>query len=844
MNFTQHILSSLISAARGGARRRYRLAVCVLSAVAAAASLTYFQPRRAQAQQTPTTLHGAAALEQLKQEGQYDSLQEAMNQARFTVSQAARTPLGRAAWHAPNPAAGYDAYVTETGVSIAVNDQAYVSLNLYSLGYGAALRAVGPGEVSGDKQTISLRREGGVREWYVNGPDGLEHGFTLSEPPGARPQGAPLRLALQVSEGWQAVARDDGKAVTLRGAGAAVEYGKLVVSDSLGRNLPARLTVAEEQVVIEAEDSDAAYPLTIDPIFTLQQKLLAADAATYDHFGNAVALSDDTLVVGANGDDIGANASQGSVYVFTRSGATWTLQQKLTAGDGAAKDLFGNAVALDGDTLVVSAHGSDVGANINQGSAYVFTRSGAVWTQQQKLIASDGVAGDLFGVAVSLSGDTLIAGAFGDDIGANVGQGSAYVFTRNGAAWTQQQKLTAGDGAAGDTFGYAVAVDGDTVVVGAYGDDIGANVEQGSVYVFTRNGATWTLQQKLTASDGAAYDIFGVAVALSGDTLAAGASDDDNSANEDDGAIPNQGSAYVFTRSGAAWTQQQKLTAGDGAANDNFGAAVALDGDTLAVGAQLDDVWANADQGSVYVFTRSGAVWTQQQKLTAADGAASDLFGGAVALSGDTLAVGASLDDINANLDQGSVYVFVIPSCPALTFEPPSLPNGVKGISYQQLVTVSGGGAGPYQFALAGGALPPGLSLATSGLLSGTPAKQGTYNFTLTATNLENGCSDSHAYTITVTLSCPALTIDPPTLPNGATGAPYSETLTATGGMGPYNFAVKGKLPPELTLNTNGVLSGTPTKAGNFKFTLVVSDARGCNGSRADSITIVPGNIE
>jgi len=211
-------------------------------------------------------------------------------------------------------------------VSIAVNDRSYVSLSLHSLGYGAALRAVGPGEVSGDKQPIHLRRGGGVREWYVNGPDGLEHGFTLSEPPpGARQQGVPLRLALEVSAGWHAVASEDGKRVTLRGAGdEAVEYGKLVVRDKLGRNIPARLTAAGEQVVIEVEDSEAAYPLTIDPLFTLQQQLLAADGAAGDYLGYAVALSGDTVVVGAQQNKIGTNVNQGSAYVFARSGTAWT----------------------------------------------------------------------------------------------------------------------------------------------------------------------------------------------------------------------------------------------------------------------------------------------------------------------------------------------------------------------------------------------------------------------------------------------------------------------------------------------------------------------------------------
>ena len=179
------------------------------------------------------TLHGAAALERLRQQGQYDSLQAAINQARFSVSRTARSPLGRTAWHAPNSVAGYDAYVTETGVSIAVNPTEYVSLSLHSLGYGDALRAVAPGIVSGDKQSIQIERPGGVREWFVNGPAGLEHGFTLSERVGARPAEVPLRLALQVSKGWQAMADAEGGSVTLQnGAGQTVEYGKLSVRDT------------------------------------------------------------------------------------------------------------------------------------------------------------------------------------------------------------------------------------------------------------------------------------------------------------------------------------------------------------------------------------------------------------------------------------------------------------------------------------------------------------------------------------------------------------------------------------------------------------------------------------
>jgi hypothetical protein len=387
-------------------------------------------------------------------------------------------------------------------------------------------------------------------------------------------------------------------------------------------------------------------------LWSQQAKLTAGDGAVSDQFGYSVAVSGDTAVVGARFDDIGANTDQGSAYVFTRSGTTWSEQAKLTAGDGAANDLFGFSVAVSGDTAVVGAHQDDIGVNSNQGSAYVFTRSGATWSQEAKLTAGDGAANDQFCWSVAVSGDTAVIGAYQDDIGANTDQGSAYVFTRSGTSWSQQAKLTAGDGAAGDYVGWSVALEGDTAVVGAAADVIGANTGQGSAYVFTRTGTSWSQQAKLTAGDGAASDLFGSSVAVSGDTAVVGARFDDIGANS------NQGSAYVFTRSGTLWSQQAKLTAGDGAASDLFGSSVAVSGDTAVVGALSGDIGANANQGSAYVFTRSGTTWSEQAKLTTGDGTEGDQFGISVAVSGDTAVVGALFGDIGANTDQGSAYVF------------------------------------------------------------------------------------------------------------------------------------------------------------------------------------------
>jgi hypothetical protein len=302
--------------------------------------------------------------------------------------------------------------------------------------------------------------------------------------------------------------------------------------------------------------------------------------------------------------------------------------------DGApeALDDFGYSVSIDGDTAIVGKPGD----NSDTGSAIVYVRSGGSWTQQQELTASDGASGDQFGISVSIDGDTAIVGALGDD---NF-TGSAYAFTRSGSTWTQKDKLTASDAAEGDRFGSSVSVSGDTALVGAPQNDSNT----GSAYVFVRAGELWPQQGvPLIASDGVSGDFFGTSVSVSGDTALIGA-------DYGDGVVADSGSAYVFVRSGNTWTQQQELTASDGAANDRFGYSVSIDGDAALVGAYNDD-----GAGSTYAFVRSGSTWTQQDKLTASDGASGDLFGESVSIDGDTALVGAGGDDSFT----GSAYVFV-----------------------------------------------------------------------------------------------------------------------------------------------------------------------------------------
>jgi len=400
-------------------------------------------------------------------------------------------------------------------------------------------------------------------------------------------------------------------------------------------------------------DGETAAAQPIAPPLAQLPSLVAPEGAADDKLGWSVAAIGDTLVIGAYLDDVGANADQGSAYVFVRSGGGWTFQQKLVASDGAAQDRFGDSVAIYADTIVVGAPLDDIGTNLDQGAAYVFVRSGTLWSIQQKLTANDGAAQDRFGDSVAIYADTVVAGAPLDNTATNSDQGAAYVFARSGAVWAQRQKLSANDGAPDDQFGGAVAISDNTIVVGAYLDDnTTPTTGQEAAYVFARSGNDWSFQQKLVASDGAEGDHFGAAVAVNGDTAVIGAWLDDNSANAD------QGSAYVFARSGTGWTQQRKLTANDGGGGDRFGRSVALDGNTALVGAYLDDVGAARDQGSVYLFSRSGVSWTQRQKLTDQEGVASDFFGNAVAFGDGLVIASAPQAKVGANASQGAIYFF------------------------------------------------------------------------------------------------------------------------------------------------------------------------------------------
>ena len=376
-------------------------------------------------------------------------------------------------------------------------------------------------------------------------------------------------------------------------------------------------------------------------------KLTASDEAADHLFGQSVAVDGDTMVVGASGDD-----HNGSAYVFTRQSGTWSQVAKLTASDEAADDGFGYRVAIGGDTVVVGAPWDDDNGS-GSGSAYVFTRQSGSWSQVAKLTASDAVADAVFGSSVAVDGDTVVVSARGDDDNGE-DSGSVYVFTRQSGSWSQKDKLIATDAAAGTVFGISVAVDGDTVVVGV--DEANEyDSLTGSAYVFTRQSGTWSQVAKLTASSEAIVDSFGYSVAVDGDTVVVGSPMEfyfDSLS----------GSAYVFVKPEEGWataTPTAKLTESDPAAGLGFGWEVAIDGDTVVVGTYRDD-----DNGtgsdSAYVFVKPATGWTtatETAKLTAPDGAAGDYFGLLVAVDADTVVVGAPWDDDNGS-GSGLAYVY------------------------------------------------------------------------------------------------------------------------------------------------------------------------------------------
>jgi hypothetical protein len=596
------------------------------------------------------------------------------------------------------------------------------------------------------------------------------------------------------------------------------------------------------------------------------QKLLASDRATDENFGVSVAISADgnTIVVGAREDEAPSiNTDRGAVYIFTYSGTTWTQQAKLLASDVSGGDYFGVSVALssNGNTAIIGAHVEDTSPNSGNGAAYVFTRSGSTWTEQQKLLASDAASNDNFGKSVALSadGDTALISAENEDTSPNSNNGAAYVFTRTAGVWTEQQKLLASDAAGSDLFGYSVSLssDGNTALIGAYLDDTSPILNSGAAYVFTRSAGVWTEQQKLLASDTASFDNFGWSVSLStdGNTALIGAAYEGTSPNTTNGA------AYVFTRSAGVWTEQQKLLASDRSSGDQFGSSVSLssDGNIALIGAYGEDTSPNSANGAAYIFTRTAGVWTQKQKLLASDDATNDNFGWSVSLSadGNTALIGAYNEDTSPNSDNGAAYIYNFtntgtrytynstdnrwevntsvpkkaPTTHLFTSSVSSwtIPTGARAI---HAVVIGGGGGGGYGStgttgAGGGGGGGGGMSVHTYNLISGyqttaviTVGARGT-----SASGSSGTAGGSSSFRIADSGSLGTL------IASGGLGGGLGFSTGSSGGTGGFGMFIGGN-------GGGGVTSGS----NNSPATSIGARGGGSGGGRVDGLNYTGGS--
>ena len=537
-----------------------------------------------------------------------------------------------------------------------------LSMRLTAWGAAHDLQPAHPGAAFAEGNRVEFRR-GPLTEWYVNTTMGLEQGFTIDAPPAG--DITELVLEMTLDGNLTPLLTGSGNAVTFRceSSNVTLTYSGLTAWDAVTKPLGTRMELAENgtrlRLVISV--ADAAWPITIDPTLAQVAKLLPTPDldASEARFSRSAAMDGDLMVVGLL--DLSLGEDSGAVHIFRsdQGGAgTWGHVAKITASDGAAYDYFGDSVAISSDTVIVGAPGDENNGSYS-GSAYVFQRDHGepdVWNQVARITPVDGAALDHFGRSVAISGDTAVIGAPGDD---DVGEssGSVYLVQRDqgGAhAWGQVAKITPTDDEGVLNFGGSVAISGNTAVIGAPLDDHNG-LFSGSAYVLQRDqggSVAWGQVTKLTASDGASHDNFGASVSVWNDTAVIGATGDNS----------NAGSAYVFQRDEGGpdgWGQAAKITASDGSSEDRFGKSISINGDTTIVGAYGDND-NGFSEGSAYIFQRDQGgpnAWGQVVKITATDAAQDDLFGYSAAISGDTAVVGSFGDDDSGH-NSGSAYLF------------------------------------------------------------------------------------------------------------------------------------------------------------------------------------------
>ena len=734
-----------------------------------------------------------------------DPLQEAGLRQAFDRTIYALRESGDGSWRGENRAQRLMIEFDSAAVSLRHPD-GRIGFRLTGYGYGDRLGKPEPARLSATGNRLEYRR-GNLTEWYVNGSQGLEQGFTFAHRPApGRLITEPLAIALGVT-GDLAPTRKDGAILLASAQGVALRYTGLTARDARGHILPSRMELIGREIRLLVEDRDAQYPLVVDPTWSQQAELTSSDGAAGDNFGYSVAIDGGTAVVGAYHRTVGSNSQQGAVYVFVQSGTTWTQQAELTSSDGAANDNFGSSVAVSGGTAVIGAYNRGVGGNSSQGAAYVFVQSGTSWSQQAELTASDGEGSDLFGVSVAVSGGTAVVGAYHHRVGSNNNQGAAYVFVQSGTSWSQQAEWTASDGGENSRFGVSVSVSGGTALIGANGQPVGSNSGQGAAYVFVQSGTSWSQHAELTASDGAGGDSFGVSVSLSGGTAVIGA------IKHQVGSNSGQGAAYVFVQSGTSWSQQAELTASDGVSSDQFGRSVSVSGGTALIGS-ASHVFGGDNPGAAYLFVQNGTSWSQQPELSAPDGATGDQFGWSVAVSGATAVIGAYAHTVGGKGQQGAAYVFAPPASLSIsaTHSSPIFQAGPGAIT----LTVSNTGGPTAAAATVSDTIDSGFSI-NSASLAGASGGCSVSGQTVTCTIASGSSAASTAFNVYVTASASASA----SISNTATLTDGTDTIAS--GSGSDTIAVTALAPQVDSSLRQTMLSGSTDNGacagGNRTFT-------------------------
>jgi len=375
--------------------------------------------------------------------------------------------------------------------------------------------------------------------------------------------------------------------------------------------------------------------------------LSAPDTAAGDIYGGAVAISGEFSIVAAEwDDDHGMNS--GAAWVFRLKSGEWRRAQKLVAPDAAQGDNFARAVALRGRTAVIGAHWDDTAAGANAGSAYVYRFDGESWKFESKLVARNGAGGDAMGNAVAVDGDWIAVGAWRkDDRGKD--SGAVHMFHRSDGRWIEMQTLTASDAAASDEFGQSISLSTDTLVIGSWKSDA-AGEDSGAAYVYRRSGQSWVPEQKLVAADLAADDRFGVCASVDGNLVLVGA-------YGSEAGGPDAGAGYVFRHDGSRWVEEQKLVPRTPSKNAWVGYAVAIQENVAVLSSHKVFAKSAGPPGSAYVFEYEGGRWTQSLELAPSDGHPGDVFGFHLALDDRRVVAGAWRHN-HAGKNSGRAYIF------------------------------------------------------------------------------------------------------------------------------------------------------------------------------------------